>query len=71
MRAADPGRLPAEVDHCAVHQFIRVHGRRPTAEELADGLTGPDRTGAPAPDPARASQPGALRREVARLIHRL
>ena len=71
MRAADPGRLPAEVDHCAVHQFIRIHGRRPTTEELVNGLMRPERTEAPTPDGARAPLPGALRREVARLIHRL
>ncbi|CAN0425830.1 unnamed protein product [Phaeothamnion confervicola] len=59
-------------DHCLVHPFIRRHGRRPTAEELAD-LVGT--TVVPAPRASRDGQAHglvhALRREVARLVARL
>jgi hypothetical protein len=67
----DPWPRATDVDHCAVHQFIRLHGRRPTPEELAQGLIGSGHTEGPAATSARAPRPSALRREVARLIHRL
>jgi len=35
MRHADPIPLAGLDDNCAVHQFIRVYGRRPTRAELA------------------------------------
>jgi len=34
MRSVDVD-APGPVDHCLIHQFIRVHGRRPSREELA------------------------------------
>jgi len=59
--------------HCWVHHFIRTHGRRPTDQELQalrDSAAGP-----PMPRPRRAAVsetlPGAVRRELARLIQRL
>jgi len=33
MRRVATVRLSPD-EHCAVHHFIRVHGRRPTADEL-------------------------------------
>lgn len=33
-RAVDPDRV---ADHLLVHQYLRVLGRRPTAQELAEG----------------------------------
>ncbi|WP_210503957.1 hypothetical protein [Nocardioides xinjiangensis] len=60
-----PGLTPDE--HCAVHHFIRVHGRRPTPAELRRELS--------AVEPQRAASAvavaGAVRREVARLLARL
>jgi hypothetical protein len=60
-------------DHCLVHHFIRANGRRPSADELLTlskqllVSAGPDhRRGQ-----SSGSLPQALRREVARLIHRL
>ena len=64
--------LATAEDHCLVHHFIRRHGRRPTAEELA-ALEAP--IGVPAPRLPRDAQTHglahALRREVARLVARL
>jgi hypothetical protein len=60
-------------DHCLVHHFIRTHGRRPTADELA-GITA---TVVVPPAPRSATEMPApslvhtMRREVARLVNRL
>lgn len=57
-------------DHCAVHHFIRVHGRRPSAEEVGRELQqGFDRR--PATPAAAAARAKALRRQVARLVGQL
>jgi len=60
---------------CAVHQFIRVYGRRPTPEELVRCQNLPARPTTAAAIPAGARPSGALagllRREVARVIHRI
>jgi hypothetical protein len=66
-------------DQCLTHHFIRVHGRAPSTEELAD-LRGRQ----PAPpleahlaqvDPSSPTTPGTPRRlgrqGIAKLIHRL
>ncbi|MBC9731589.1 hypothetical protein [Nocardioides marmotae] len=34
MRGSSPIQLTGVDQHCAVHHFIRVHGRRPAPEEL-------------------------------------
>ena len=76
MRSTDPVEPTGLDDHCLVHQFIRIHGRRPTAEELsslADGAVAVPPRVPPVVPPARRSTPGAvsgLRRELARLINR-
>jgi hypothetical protein len=72
--SSDELTSPAQAeDHCLVHHFIRTHGRRPTADELAD-LVG-TRVAPPAPrvsDAARGpSRLHAMRREVASLVSRL
>ncbi|WP_210651628.1 hypothetical protein [Nocardioides sp. SYSU D00065] len=81
MRRAAPDPTPDPVpgygpmalspdEHCAVHHFIRRHGRRPTADELALELQGPgagERSAAPRP----ALLTRMLRRDVARLVSRL
>ncbi|MEV7431745.1 MULTISPECIES: hypothetical protein [unclassified Nocardioides] len=78
-RTTAPIPLAGVDEHCAVHQFIRVHGRRPTAEELArcqrtapplpvaTGAAGPP---VPAAGPA-AAVTGRVRRDIARLIARI
>ncbi|NYE37622.1 hypothetical protein F4692_002755 [Nocardioides cavernae] len=66
-----PGRSAGTEDHCLVHQFIRTHGRRPTDAELEDmGAS----TAGSTPGRHLAAPSGLawlLRREVARLVHRL
>ncbi|MGF9753759.1 hypothetical protein AAII07_01025 [Microvirga sp. 0TCS3.31] len=63
-------------DHCLVHHFIRMHGRRPTAEELSALRPGPAAIAAtaPAPPPQHTAMPGgltaAVRRELAKLVTR-
>lgn len=77
-RTTTPIPLAGVDEHCAVHQFIRVHGRRPTAEELArcqrTAPAVPVSTGAAGP-PALAAGPaavtGRVRRDIARLIARI
>ena len=61
-------------DQCAVHQFIRVHGRPPTPEELArcQQLSAPAaRSSIRARSAGWSGAAGLARREVARLIARL
>jgi hypothetical protein len=65
----DPNHLGDFDDQCAVHHFIRVHGRRPTRERcrqtLAQGT--PSARGSSATHLA-ARAPWWLRREVVRFI---
>ncbi|GAA5116614.1 hypothetical protein GCM10023339_25680 [Alloalcanivorax gelatiniphagus] len=69
MRRSVPVHLSPD-EHCAVHHFIRVHGRRPTPDELRRELEDGERH-----LPAHVGSPGALvsalRREVARVLVRL
>jgi hypothetical protein len=66
-------------DQCLTHHFIRVHGRAPSTEELAElrGRQPAPRLDAhlPQPDEASSTTPGASRRlvrqEIAKLIYRL
>jgi hypothetical protein len=72
MRPSDPVHLAPHLspdEHCAVHHFIRVHGRRPTPEELRRELEGSDRYQPTHAGPA-GSLVSALRREVARVLVR-
>lgn len=76
MRRREPLSLDGVDRQCAIHQFIRVHGRRPAPEELAAGLR--DRysadsrlSGAAVPKSAAASVGQLVRRRVARVIARL
>ena len=57
-------------EHCAVHYFIRVHGRRPAPEELAKELRTHSRRHAAAPRSVAVLTQG-LRRDAARLFGRL
>lgn len=82
MHADDLGSdLP---DPCLVHHFIRVHGRRPDADELSEierhtDPYGDDVVPPNTPGPLNASAtarettplPWVLRREVARLLGRI
>ena len=60
---------PEPVEHCMIHQFIRLHGRRPSPEELA-ALHGRAR---PAPALGLLVQHGstrAIRRVIAQIVSR-
>ena len=73
MHAPDPGEPAGLDDHCLVHQFIRTHGRRPTAEELRTLGDRPVEA-PPVVQPPRSTTSRALsgvRRELARFVHRL
>ena len=61
--------VPAAVDHCLVHHFIRNHGRRPLPTELAmlEGCPG----GRSAEQPDGSALARATLRRVAQLVHRL
>jgi len=60
-------------DHCLVHHFIRVHGHRPSAEELY-AILHADAATAPASPAQHAAMAGgltaAVRRDVAKLVTR-
>ena len=66
-------------DQCLTHYFIRVHGRAPSPEEVADlrgrGPTSSLEEQPLQPAPTRSPVTGAarrgVRREIAQLIHRL
>jgi hypothetical protein len=68
MRRHETVRLSPE-EHCAIHHFIRVHGRRPAPGELAREVDTPGR-GARGPSPALVL-PHRLRRKVARFLGQL
>jgi hypothetical protein len=57
-------------DTCLTHQFIRKYGRRPTPDELRAMRNGPA-VPRPRDTSSPLSLPRALRREMARVIHRL
>lgn len=60
-------------DHCLIHHFIRAHGRVPSADELRalrEQGTVPDEQPRQGGGVSRTPAPG-LRRELARLMHRL
>ena len=60
-------------DHCLIHHFIRAHGRVPRADELR-ALRAQGTVSAEHPRQGRAVSSTAahgLRRELARLVHRL
>ena len=58
-----PTQLDDVEEHLAVHQFIRLFGRRPTEAELAKYRRAQARV--------RTRVPAKLRRDAARLITRL
>jgi hypothetical protein len=70
MHTNDPSTPDVYDEHCLVHHFIRTTGRRPTVDELRALREQPS---VPRPRGAVVADaiPQALRREVARLIHRL
>ncbi len=67
MRQSVPLPLAGLDETCAIHQFIRVHGRRPAPAELAACLqTAPtDRPRGPA---GVAGVLGSVRRQLARIV---
>lgn len=70
----DPSGAAAPDDHCLVHHFIRTHGRTPDADELRllrQSWAASAAVPGPRPAADHPAFPQALRREVARLIHRL
>jgi len=70
MRRAVPISLSPD-EHCAVHHFIRVHGRRPTPDELREACrTSPDAR-PPTPAGSTASLADGFRRSLAQLLARL
>ncbi|NHC24099.1 hypothetical protein G6553_13060 [Nocardioides sp. IC4_145] len=68
MRQSVPLPLAGLDETCAIHQFIRVHGRRPTPAELAACLqTAPtDRPRGPAGFAVDVL--GSVRRQLARIV---
>ncbi len=71
MRSTDPVEPTGLDDHWLVHQFIRTHGRRPTAEELRT-LQERAELVAPVSRPrTRTSGMTGVRREIARFVNRL
>jgi hypothetical protein len=69
MRRAVPISLSPD-EHCAVHHFIRVHGRRPTPEELRQQVQ-TYLGGVPAPAGPSTAVASGLRRRLARALSRL
>ncbi len=62
---------PVDYDeHCLVHHFIRATGRRPTADELV-ALGQQPHVSRPRDAAVTGVLSQVVRREVARLIHRL
>lgn len=70
MHTTDQSAPDEHDDHRLVHHFIRATGRRPSADELQAMRRHPR-----VPRPREPVTPGvlaqAVRREVARLIHRM
>ena len=68
MRRAVPTSLSPD-EHCAVHHFIRVHGRRPTPEELVREIGATP--GARLSAPTGSALTDRLRRRLAGVLSRL
>ena len=70
MHTTDQSTPDEYEEHCLVHHFIRATERRPTADELL-ALRQQPRVPRPREAVSTGALSHALRREVARLIHRL
>ena len=70
MQTTDQSTPNEDDEHYLIHHFIRATGRRPTADELL-GLRQQPRVPRPWDGVVTGALSQAVRREVARLIHRL